>query len=155
MKKREYPALFIIGFIFLYFIIGMATGFSGANEIFPFFSWRLFAHIPDNTSEYAIIVEVFNGTTVSPPQLFQEAKGIIKESDSIIAHKLIQNFGKAYERKDIQEAEELRRLFEANYIKGPARYRLIRIIYNPVERWKTGSYEMINIQEFEVGRNKL
>lgn len=163
MEKRNYPALFIIGFIILYFLIGMVTGFLRGKEIFPFFSWSLFSNIPNKTNEYTIIVDVYNGMIVSPPQLFQEAKEIIRQFDSrnisppasIIAYYLMQDFGKAYERGEIQKAEKLRRLFEANYIKAPARYRLVRLIYNPVERWKTGKYEMINIQEFSVGRNTL
>ena len=151
MEKREYTALFIVGFIFLYFVNGMITGFSGAKEIFPFFSWNLFGHIPNKVNEYAIIVEEYNGKKISPPQLFQEAKGIVKESDSVIAHNLIKDFGKAYDKKKIQEAERLQKLFNANFIKAPAQYRLIRIIYNPVERWKTGRYEAINIQQFMFG----
>ena len=150
MEKREYTALFIIGFIFLYFLVGMLTGFLGIKEIFPFFSWNLFGHIPNKTNEYAIIVDVYNGTTVSPPQLFQEAKGVVRQSSSIIAYYLIQDFGKAYERREMQKSERLRELFEANFIKAPAQYRLIRIIYNPLERWKTGRYERINIQEFTI-----
>jgi DNA primase large subunit len=93
--------------------------------------------------------------TVFPPRLFQEAKEIIHESESIIARRLIQDFGKAYQNMEIREADELRKLFEANFIKSPAKYRLIRMIHNPVERWKTGRYEIINMQEFTIKSGSL
>jgi predicted DCC family thiol-disulfide oxidoreductase YuxK len=148
--------LFIIGFIFLYFMVGTITGFLGVKEIFPFFSWSLFSRVPNKTtSEYAVIVSTYNGMTVFPPRLFQEAKEIIHESESIIARRLIQDFGKAYQNMEIREADELRKLFEANFIKSPAKYRLIRMIHNPVERWKTGRYEIINMQEFTIKSGSL
>lgn len=151
--------IFVIGFISLYFLFGMLTALLGAKEIFPFFSWSLFSFIPNENREYAIIVYEYDGIIVSPPQLFQqlfqEAKGIIRQSDSIIAHNLIQDFGNAYEGNEIRKAEKIRKLFNANFIKTPAQYSLIRIIYNPIERWKTGKYEFIKIREFMVGTHAL
>lgn len=149
LMGRKY-SLLIIGFICTYFLVGMITGFLGAKEIYPFFSWNLFSYVPNMTSEYAIIVYEYDDITLSPPQLYQQAKGILRQSNSITAYYLIQDFGRAYENKERGEAERLQKLFEANYIEAPAKYRLIRIFFNPLERWKTGKYQIINIKDFAV-----
>lgn len=154
MNKEKY-SIFVIGFISFYFLFGIISGLLSTKQIFPFFSWNLFGDIPNKRIEHTVIVDLYNGTIVSPPQLFQEAKEIVWESDSITARRLIQDFAMAYQWGDIKEADRLRKIFEANFIKAPARYRLVRLIYDPLVRWKTGKYERIDIQEFTVGGHSL
>ena len=154
MKDTKY-SIFVIGFILLYFLVGMITGFLGANQIFPFSAWDLFEDIPNRRNDYGVIIMSYNGKIVSPPKLFQDSKDITPEYGSIIAYRLIQNFGKAYDRSDTQEAERLRAIFEANYMKAPARYSLVKLVYDPVERWKTGKYETAYIRVFSVRSEAL
>jgi hypothetical protein len=149
MIKEKY-SIFVIGFIFFYFLAGVVLGFAGAKQIFPFFSWNLFGDIPNERYEYSAILITYNGIPVSPPKLFQQGEDIISEHDSSTARRNLQNFGSAYERGDMEGANKFRKLFEENYLKAPAKYRLVKLIYDPIERWREDKYIIINIQEFEV-----
>ena len=147
--------IFIGGFLIVYFVIGFLTRYIPKGEVFPFFSWKLFDSIPNTSTEYGVLVSIYNGKSFQPPRLFKDAKGIIPQYDSIQARNIIQNMGKAHVKAQIEERERLRRLFEKNFLKLPARYQLIRMRYNPLQRWKNGESQTQYLQIFTAGEYQL
>lgn len=147
--------IFIGGFLIVYFVVGFFTRYIPKGEIFPFFSWRLFQSIPNTIVEYGVMISIYNGKPFQPPRLFQDAKGIIPQSDSINAREIIQNLGRAHAKNQIEKRENLRKLFEKNFLKLPARYQLIRMRYNPIQKWKSGESQTQYLQIFTAGEYQL
>lgn len=140
--------------LFLYMVIGFLTfdiKNKKSNEVFPVFSWFLFAEVPQkNHIRYTIRIYEIDGKTLPVPLLFAEA-GAYSNPHSVSANKLIQDLGKALVENQIQEVKGIRELLEQNQIHRVNRYELIQLTYDPVERFKTGKAEEKSIAFFQKG----
>jgi len=124
----------------------------GVDEIFPFFGWSLFSKIPTYSSRYTILIHEHDGQPVSPALSFHEAPGTMVTGSRPIGRKLIQNLGRARDRGDDARVAELRRLFEANYLRGKIRYELVFEGYEPLQKWRSGeNTEERSVASFESG----
>ena len=150
---REYTRIRKIISLFLaaYFAGGLLTLLLPEREIFPVYSWFLFALVPQNETQYAIVLHHVGNQELTPERLFQEADGIIAQPHSVAAFQLMQKFGAAFERKS-PDATRLRQQLEGTFLQRATRYELVKINSDPVARWKSGSYEIIRtLQTFTSG----
>lgn len=150
---RSYSALklFLLLCIATYFTIGLLTEIFGKQEIIPIYSWFLFITVPNEKVEYAVLLYEYHGKVFQPPIFFQEAKGIVNQPTSAVALSNIQDFGRAESAGNKEESERVRKLFEQNFLPPPARYELVRLRYDPVQRWRKGEIkEFKHIREFRT-----
>ncbi len=128
--------------LLLYFVVGISTAILHGDEVYPFVSWFLFTTVPQERIDYGLLIYEFDGKTVEPPRLYQEAHGIVPDADSMTAYRVIQQIGKAKADNQTEELRTLVALLEDSFLQAPARYELVRIRYRPLERWRTGIYQM-------------
>ncbi|HXU44018.1 MAG TPA: hypothetical protein VN783_00715 [Thermoanaerobaculia bacterium] len=119
----------------------------GVDEIIPFYGWSLFSKVPNEDSRYTLLVHRRNKKAVEPPVSFLHAPDTIVTGNRYVGRKVIQRLGRAVERHQAAEVEDLRRLLEQNYLNGRVRYELIFERYDPIEKWRTGA----NLEERSLG----
>jgi len=123
------------------FILGEAALLNpkGNYEWFPFYSWSMFALVPDVERNYLVKVAKPESTAVD----FRTAGGLVQNPRSLEAYHLIQRWGRSVEKGDSTEAEPLRQAFEDRYLRPGTRYRLHARTEDPLSLWKerTGKRE--------------
>lgn len=142
--------LLVLGYIAMALILGLSFFH---REIFPVFSWSLFSTVAEKKAEFAVLVTGMDGKTLETPLEFMESEGTFPGAGSIRAYYTIQNLGAATLRRRGDDIERLRRVFEQNYLASEGRevhYRLIFRSFDPVERWRGGSYTFRPVADFRV-----
>lgn len=141
---RAWIALFLAG----YFVLGLATLALPRQEVFPCYSWFLFALVPGRESQYAVRLQEVRGQKLAEPVLFQDADSFVDEPHNVMAHELVQRLGAAVERGPTDEQLRLRRVMEKDYLPAPCRYQLVVLTYEPLTRWRTGRYDVRPLGEY-------
>ncbi|HEV7504353.1 MAG TPA: hypothetical protein VGS07_05550 [Thermoanaerobaculia bacterium] len=136
--------------VLVYFFAGVASQklVRGVDEIIPLFGWSLFSKVPNEASRYTLLIHRHKKQVLNPPVSFLHAPDTIVVGNRYVGRKVIQRLGRAIERHKTAEVEDLRRLFEENYLSGRVRYELVFERYNPMQKWKTGA----NLEERSLGR---
>jgi hypothetical protein len=136
--------------VLVYFFAGAASQklVPGVDEIIPFYGWSLFSKVPNEDSRYALLVHRCKRRILEPPVSFLHAPGTIVIGNRYIGRKVIQRLGRAVERGEAAQAEDLRRLLEQHYLSGRVRYELIFERYDPMQKWRTGA----NLEERSLGQ---
>lgn len=117
-----------------YAVLGLCASAAEKFEVFPFFSWFLFALTPNQIVQYEL---------TPSPQL--SALGTLHDVD---LHVLLQRLGRALEARD-HEAELLRRRLESNFFVSPCRYVVTRTEFDPAARWLHGTIQSeVKIAEY-------
>jgi len=140
--------------VLVYFFAGAASQklVPGVDEVIPFYGWSLFSKVPGEVSRYALLVHRHKRRILQPPVPFLGAPGTIVIGNRFIGRKVIQRLGKAVERGEAAQVEDLRRLLEQNYFSGRVRYELIFERYDPLQKWRTGaSFEQRSLGQFTSG----
>lgn len=107
-------------FLALYFVVGLGTLLLPAREVFPFYSWFLFALVPQNgTAHYDLILYEVNGQPVDPPRRYQDADGLVRSPHNVTVYRLIQRIGAT------QDAQA-RELLEKAWLPPKTRYEIIK-----------------------------
>jgi hypothetical protein len=107
-------------FLAIYFVAGLGTLLLPAREIFPFYSWFLFALVPQtSTAHYELILHEVNGTPLEPPRRYQEAKGLVRSPHSVTVYKLTQEIGATNDA-------HARQLLEQDWLPPKTRYEIIK-----------------------------
>jgi hypothetical protein len=143
---RVWVALFLAG----YFMLGLATLALPRQEVFPCYSWFLFALVPGRETQYAIRLKEVRGQKLAEPVLFQDADNFVDEPHSVVVRDLVQQFGVAVERGRMDEQVRLRRAIEKNYLPIPCRYELVVLTFEPLTRWRTGRYDARSLGEYST-----
>lgn len=125
----------------VYFVAGTISQkmLPGVDEIFPFFGWSLFSHVPTTATRYEVLIFRHNHRAVDPPEPYLTARDELVKGSRHLGRKLIQGLGEAFDEGDAELSEQLRRTFEANYLAGRhVRYEVVHESYDPFEKWHTG-----------------
>jgi hypothetical protein len=136
----------------VYPLIGVATQWAPARwfphrELYPFYSWSLFALVPNMEHRYTARIYEANGEIMEPPTLFEEARRNVRQPHSAAVLQLFTRLARAHEAGQEAEVERLLRLVD-DHIPRPARFELVRLTYQPVERWRNGTQEETPIRMF-------
>jgi len=81
------------------------------------------------------------GRPLPKPVDYGNAEGLVPDAHDVLPHYLINHFGAALAKGDTARALHFQKLFESNGLtleKGATTYALIEVIYDPLERWKSG-----------------
>ena len=135
---RGWVTIFLAG----YFAVGLSTLLLPRREVFPVYSWFLFALVPGQESRYALRLQEVRGQKLAEPVLYQNADGLVADPHSVTVRELVQQFGLAVEKGRVREQLRIRRMMEKDHLPSPCRYELVIITYDPLVRWRTGRYEV-------------
>jgi hypothetical protein len=141
---RTWVAIFLVG----YFGLGIPTIVLPQQEVFPCYSWFLFALVPGQESDYAIRLQEVRGQKLAEPLLFQNADGFVGNPHSVTMRELVRQFGTAVEKGRTNEQLRLREVIEKGYLPIPCRYELVVMTYEPLTRWRTGRYDVRPLREY-------
>jgi len=155
MNRYRRIWFYILAGLFLYLVGGLLTfdlEKKKSNEVFPVFSWFLFADVPQkNHVRYTLRVLRADDRDLVPALFFSEA-GAFANPKSVSANKLIDEIGRSLAHQEEGEVQRLRRTLEENQIHRIQRYELIKLTYDPVERYQTGKMQVESIRIFEKGK---
>lgn len=101
-------------------------------EVFPFYSWSMFALVPNETEQFYVFV-----TKDGETREFTRAKKWVGDSaNSIVAFSVIQQYGKALLSGNKKEIANWRRQFEESHIPGDLFYEVRYSKGDPMDRWQ-------------------
>ncbi len=113
------------------------------SETYPFFSWFLFAYIPNPSEEtFTVAFHSVGDEVYDPALVFSEARPLfdkIHQSPTEYIY-AIQEFGRFVYKGRTELAEQYRASFERMFGGESAQYELLRISYDPVAQWKAGGH---------------
>lgn len=140
MISYEAQKMIVIAGLILYFAAGVfERAEKHGAETYPFFSWYLFAEIPNPSNEaYTVHILSIGDTVYDPPLPFSETRPLfeqIRQSPTEYTHE-IDELGRAVTRGHKKLAARYQAEFEKMFSGQPARYELVRISYDPVLDWK-------------------
>lgn len=140
----------IVAFLCFYAVAGFSTFFllgEADKNVPPVFHWFLFSWTPNEGGQvqYAVRFTAVEGATLAEPLLYAEAADIAVDRRSGRARDLVNRLARALESGDGAEAERIRTAFEDAFVRGEAEYEVIRITYDPIERFATGAVENIEV----------
>ena len=141
---RGWVALFLSG----YFALGLLTLLLPRREVFPVYSWCLFALVPGQESRYVLRLQEVQGKKFAEPVLYQEADSLVADPHSVTVRDLVQRFGLAVEKGQVREQLRIRRMMEKDHLPPACRYELVVITYDPLIRWRTGRYEVRPLAQY-------
>ncbi len=149
--KRRYLA-FVKIFVPLCLAVYFAAGYARirSTDIVPFSSWALFVFVPNQPAVFTLQIDSLDGRALNPPERFED--GTFANSHDITAYYVINHFGMAWEKGDAEEIRKFRLLLEKNVL--PAKrvdWELVKITYDPLERWKTGAVSRSFVARFSSG----
>jgi hypothetical protein len=122
------------------------------REIFPFFSWALFADVPDRVEQAAIVITHVDGEALLRPMRFQEALSVVTRPHSVVAYHSIQDLARSWST-DTRDFDDRRLRFERQFLKPGMKYALvIETARDPIDARK-GIWESLKVLgEFVVDR---
>lgn len=126
-----------IAFLGFYCIAGVI-----AIDKYPFFNWSLFSQIPNEQSGYTIEIYSFEGKTYDPPLPFSQTKPFfetIKQSPTEYTPR-IEQLGLAIDEVNQEKIRNWRQGLEEMFDGKSFRYGVLKVVFDPVEYWKTGGY---------------
>src|SRR5579883_697594 len=142
MREYRRTRKFVSWFLAAYFAGGLLTLLLPQMEVFPVYSWFLFALVPQSGPQYGLLLHHVNGRDLQPAVLYQQAEGWISFPHSVTAFKLTQQLGEALE-KNPADTPRCRELLEKNWLPPRTRYEVIKLNADPILRWKTGRYDIV------------
>lgn len=138
MRAYRIAQRWVTLFLAAYFVGGLLTLLHPREEVFPVYSWFLFALVPQQRTLYAVVLHEAEGRPLPQPIAYQEAIDVVRDPHNVVVHQLIQQLGAALEKQDAAQVAKLRRLLETNYLPARSRYEVAKIGYEPLRRWRTG-----------------
>jgi len=147
-RKKGYLAfveIFVPLCLAVYFVVGYTR--IRTTDIVPFSAWALFVFVPNQPSVFTLQLDSLNGSALIPPERFED--GTFTNPHDITAYYIMNRFGIALEKGDSGEVRKFRALLEENIL--PAKrldWELVKITYDPLERWKTGKISRQSVAHF-------
>ena len=114
------------------------------HQIYPFFSWYLFANIPIPNQQVTFTMDILSlgSQTYNPPLPFSQTSSIfqkLRQSPTEYTA-LIVMLGQSILSGDANSISQSRQKLEKIFLGTSARYEILRVNYDPVAYWENGTY---------------
>jgi hypothetical protein len=131
---------------------GLAVLPKPAHEVFPLFSWFLFALTPpaERTLPELRVAEL-GGKKFDPPAPLETERTLITPVQAPAVVRLAKDMGAALAAGDMAALRRARRTLEENYLREPGRYTLVETAYDPVARLHGAAARERVVREFTIG----
>ncbi len=132
MRIDRRMQLGIAAFGAVIFVVGeLALLRPPAYEVFPFYSWSMFALVPGEKEQFYVVVEGPDG----PIEFTRGGPGIVGQP-TVVAYNVIQKFGRAARSGDAGELALWRDQFERANLAAGTRYQLVHRKVDTMVRWR-------------------
>jgi hypothetical protein len=133
---------------------GLAVLPAPGHEVFPVFSWFLFALTPpaERTAPELRVAEL-GGRTFDPPVRLETERSLVRAADAPTVVRLAKDLRAALAAGDTAALARARRTLEENFLtgRGPGRYALVEVTHDPVARLRGGAARERVVREFTIG----
>ncbi len=139
-------------FLAAYFAIGVAARLtsSGTEDVYPFFSWFLFAEVPSRfQSSFVIMIREIDGQKQEPPAPLSQFPQLYGGGGPGELFALVQAFGRSVQGHDTN-APRIRREIETRFGR-PVAYDLVAQRYDALKKWRTNEAEEKVVASFKTG----
>ena len=143
--------------LFLTYILIASAGlkFHERREIFPFFSWSLFTFVTDKPWRYEIEISRIDDTLYDPPANYYDLSNVFPQARARSSNvwKAAASLAQAT-AKELPSLAQVRTTFENRYLSGTGSvdYRVVIVIYDPLERLRSGeTLKKIEIAAYTKG----
>lgn len=135
MHKRSVNGfeIFIASLVIFYGITGLSLRYlmTTKAEIFPFFAWNLFAHVPSTKIEYSIEITNYDGQQLDPPVPFRYSAHLGLSSGSVFERRITQELAQSYLRGS--KEYEKQKLGLERYLGKTKEYLLVKETFDPID----------------------
>lgn len=132
MRRYRRLKRVVAGILLVMFLAGEAALLRPPTyEVFPFYSWSMFALVPNETGQFYVFV-----TKDGETREYTRAKKWVADANSITAYTVIQQYGKALSSGNKKEIAAWRRQFEENHIPDGLFYEVRYSRSDPMTRWR-------------------
>lgn len=132
MRADRRMLLGVTGFALVIFVLGeLALLRPPSHEIFPFYSWSMFALVPGEKDQFYVLVDTPEG-----PVEFTRGGPGIRGAHSVVAYNVIQKLGRAATSGDRADLDTWREQFERTNLEPGTRYRVLHRRVDPLTRWR-------------------
>jgi len=148
MRYYKFLTRFILIFIFLHLSISFCLRLfiKGKNEIFPIFTWSLFAKIPNKLVDYELKIISYDGEIFTSAEYLYQSDHFSRGVKSITNFKLIQKYGKAVKNKNQKNIKKYQQLINnIVFHDKEVKYVLVKRTFDPIKRWNTKLYDDLEI----------
>lgn len=141
LKKYKF---FLYGFLFCYFLAGLAAGFTESGEIFPLFSGHWFYQTPAEFNDYGILIYSLDGQNFENPMYLEQAYHRFPVWP-FAAYGAVQRWGKSV--NDNRDDREEQKAAVKRLIFGPRPYKiqLVKRRFNSIEFLKSGHVQNVKV----------
>lgn len=146
----ERTKVLIVAVFIVYAFVGLSaeayyrlSGRVQPPDIFPFFTWSMFAHVPNTHETYAVRIHVFGERSYTPPIDLVDSGPMLMRRHRVTDYviRTAAELGRAIERDNPEEIERARHTFESVFRDGRFRYDVLRVTKDPYRFWHSRTYD--------------
>jgi len=149
MKKYRFWKRAVAVLLAGYFVGGFASFPLPNRELFPVFSWLLFAETPGTRTAYGLRFTAAGGVIFPEPVPHTQAYHLMLFGAGVSGHQQIQLLGRALEENNADAVATSLEQLEGMFTEAPLTFQLVRETFDPIEKWKSGAGEIEVIREFQ------
>jgi len=128
--------------------------YEGRNEVFPFFTWELYARVPNRVTDYTIRITALNGKELEKPLYFQQSRKYFSKAHSVSAYFAFKKLGKAIRSGNKKKINYHRKYIEQIYLAGyeSLEYDVVSRSYNPLNKIRNNKIKKSkSLKSFSLG----
>lgn len=149
MQLYRTTKIIITFYILIYLILAVILELSGyrRSEIFPFFSWSLFATVPAETNDYSIRIVEYDGRKLENPVFFENYHELFPSGKIVVALLNVRTLGQYLTEGNDKKSREYLNLLKSLYpgVLENCKFEIVKRAYNPLERYKYNRFKKIEV----------
>lgn len=146
--------------VYAFLLLQASFGFTahilstGQEDAYPFFSWFLFVHVPERTqSSFEARVREVDGKELPYATELTGVPNLMHPTEKMnVVRRDVQALGHALKTADNAAVEVARAHFERHLTKS-ARYEILELTFDPIQRVRTGAIvrsEILSVFSFTL-----
>ncbi|MCS7064418.1 MAG: hypothetical protein NZM04_10365 [Methylacidiphilales bacterium] len=135
LRARPFIALYLLATPVLG-VLGLL--FSPSKEVYPFFSWFLFALTPGPQTVYSLEILESRHEPLPSPLAYTEAAGWVPTPHAIAVRELTRRLALAVKNGDAETAARARRILERHHLYPGSVYAVVESFRDPLVEWREG-----------------
>ena len=140
--RQHLICIFVVGYI----IASQYGPRLGRAEFYPFFNWELFSYTDSIRRDIVLRVHSINGEDLEEPTMYFSVPNHFSrtQGEKIRLRKLLLDLWQHYRQGDRERVAKFLDVVRDRYFSevGAAEYEVSLIQYNPIERFRTGKFEV-------------
>lgn len=121
MKKHRRCALIAAFWLVAVFVLGQVALMFPSREIYPFYSWTMFARVPGTVNAYELWIISWPGRVLESPVEIRDRQSPVHGGRSVLANSLVKRLGDFYSGDEEDTGwRDVRKQLELGFLKKGA-----------------------------------